>query len=171
MNIEQQNGANFSPEELREIIKSKRREKVIQLLEQNIFSHDKEEFYTSFRLSEHPRMLTQYTQAELSQIDTFKVPGFFIGFALKHINEVTEIISVHNNEPTILNIGSFILSAAIRNGGNALDHFGTEKLNQLYESMGFLEIYTEPYNPDYDKDGMLLERYGAVPVIYRVLKK
>jgi len=49
--------------------------------------------------------------------------------------------------------------------------FGSEKLNELYVSMGFIEIRREVYDPSYDPDGYFRARYGALPVIYRILPR
>lgn len=124
----------------------------------------------SLQQSAHPLMLSEYSLEELSEMDLYKVPRFSVGFGLKSAGSLTEIVAVHNNQFDVPNLGPAILLAAIRNGGNALDHFGSEKLNQLYDSLGFVVVRSEPYNPEYDPHGMFAAKYGQLPVIYRVLK-
>lgn len=145
------------------------RREVIHRLEVGDFSHDPLEFLDSLLLSHHLGMLTIYSVEELSYMYTCKVKGFNIGFALKPVGEHNEIVGIHNNEFDLHDLGHHIVTAAIRAGGNALDHFGSAKLNQLYEEVGFVEVSRVPYDPSYDPSGSFRAKYGELPVIYRVL--
>jgi hypothetical protein len=145
------------------------RSEVIKLIDSNSFICDPIDFYQSLNTSNHLLMLTMYSIEQLATMRLFKLHDFNIGFALKDFEDSCEIVAVHNNEAIIKNIGKKLIEAAIRNGGNTLDHFGSRKLNELYESMGFVEYAREPYNSDYDPDSEFQKRYGRLPVIYRKL--
>lgn len=138
-------------------------------LNNDIFVPNPIDFHDSFIQTAHPLMLTSYSIDEFSRMRTFKTPEFNIGFALKDHPDSCEIVAVHNNEKLIRNIGHLIIQAAIRHGGNALNHFGSDKLNSLYSSQGFMELYREPFDPQYDPEGLFEATYGRLPVIYRVL--
>ncbi|MDP4011452.1 MAG: hypothetical protein Q8P72_04465 [Candidatus Roizmanbacteria bacterium] len=138
-------------------------------IENDIFMHSPSEFHSSFIQTSHPLMLTSYSVNEFSGMKTYKTPEFNIGFALKDHSDCCEIVAVHNNEKLINNIGHLIVQAAIRHGGNSLNHFGSDKLNSLYGSLNFKEVHRELFNPQYDPEGLFELTYGQLPVIYRVL--
>ena len=147
--------------------RSSERRKVIGLIHSGAFFHNPKRFQASLSLSVYPEMLTPYTIEELAQMKLFQLQGYNIGFALKRTeDEFNEIVAVHNNSQ-IPNIGIPLLQAAVRAGGVYLNHFGTQKLNDLYESVGFVEIHREEYNPEFDPEELFAKRYGKLPVIYR----
>lgn len=146
-------------------------ERVVNDIDSDNFIHDPYLFSLSLAKSEHPDMLTPYNINELSQMRLFQVKGIHIGFALKlNDGEYCDIVAVHNNEPSIKGVGKILLQAAIRNGGRKLDHFGSQKLTDLYESMEFREVKREEFDPKYDPDGSLEKRYGRLPIIFRELQ-
>jgi len=145
------------------------RNAVISLIENNAFIYDPNVFLQSVARSQHPLMLTQYTLEQLRKMRTYTLPGLSIGYALKDGSQGCEIIGVHNNESVVKNIGRHLVLSAISNGGNCLDHFGSEKLNALYSELGFVEVRRDAFNPEYDPHGSFRNRYGELPVIYRQL--
>lgn len=147
------------------------RAQVLALLENDIFDRDPRAFHDSLVLSRHPLMLTMYSVEDFAQMQTFKVPAHNIGFALKKVADRLEIVAVHNNEVSVKDIGRALVEAAIRQGGNALDHFGSAKLNELYGSLGFVEVSRLEFDPTYDPEGKFASIYGPLPVIYRVLDR
>lgn len=129
-----------------------------------------EEFKTSLSKSKHKEMLSNYSIEELSKMKLYKVPGYNIGYALKPIEDGMDIVSVHNNEPSVRKIGIPLMKSAIKNGGTHLDHFDSKVLTNLYSSLGFVEYDRDEYNPKYDPDGSFKNKYGELAVIYRKLK-
>ena len=154
-----------------EVFPEATRTEIISRLEQDLYSKNPQEFLFSLKRSHHLGMLTLYSISELATMDICKVLGYNVGFAIKYVGEYHEIVGVHNNEFLIHGLGYHIVAAAIRAGGNALDHFGSPKLCELYDSLGFMEIRREPYDPNYDPAGTFRSKYGELPVIYRVLAK
>lgn len=148
-----------------------KRDEIITLIKNNQWEEQNpQEFYDSLKKSKHPLMLTDYSTSELSQMKLFKLKGYNIGFALKKFNgRYSEIVAVHNNEPSIKNIGDELMNAAIQNGGCYLDHFDGF-LSKLYSDTGFVEYKREPYNPKYDPKGIFKSKYGEQDVIFRVHK-
>lgn len=154
--------------------------KIIKLIESGKWDRDPKHFYESmWDNPKHPLMLTHYTVSDFKKMDTFKVPGYSIGFALKdhdgseeggsgHKGRV-EIVAVHNNSG-ISGVGPALVKAAIAEGGTVLDHFGGH-LDKVYEPMGFEKYKEDPYNAAYDEGGKFKAKYGELPVIYRRLKK
>lgn len=128
-----------------------------------------ESFLNSLMQSKHKEMLTVYSTSELSQMKLFKLPNYNIGYALKNNEHAphSEVVAVHNNEPSIKGIGEVLMQSAIRNGGCYLDHFDSEKLTNLYSSLGYEEIGRDEYNAEYDPDGDFKGKYGELAVIYR----
>lgn len=156
---------------INETLQENKRAEIIHRLEHGIYSKDPQEFLLSLMHSHHLGMLTLYSVSELSAMNIYKVLGYNVGFAIKDIGSHREIVGIHNNEFSVHNLGRHIMAAAILEGGNALDHFGSQKLCQLYESMGFIEIRREPYDASYDPYGTFRAKYGELPVIYRVLAR
>lgn len=154
--------AQFNPETIKRML-------ILHQLETQTFNPNPVDFKASMDLSHHPLMLTQYSVEDLRQLCLFKLKDFNIGFGLKDKGlGISEIVAVHNNEFDVSNLGTDIIRSAIKLGGNALDHFGSGKLNQLYSSMGFVEVRRVEYDPEYDPEGKFRNRYGRLPVIYRV---
>ena len=146
------------------------KEHVLQLLEENNLKTTPKEFIESIKQSKHKEMLSEYSIDELSKMELYKVPGYNIGYALKHTSDGVDIVSVHNNEPKIKGIGEDLIKSAIKNGGNMLDHFDVEPLNTIYSNMGFVEVNRYKYDPQYDIDGKFASKYDELDVIYRKLK-
>lgn len=147
------------------------RDEVLRLLDENNLKTTPIEFSKSLLNSKHAEMLTPYSISELTKMKLFKVPNYNIGYALKISEEGTNIVSVHNNEPNVKGIGKSIIKSAIRNGGDMLDHFETEKLNKLYSETGFVEYARDKYNPIYDEGSKFANKYGKIDIIYRKLNK
>jgi hypothetical protein len=157
--------------ELNENDDPNKRDIVLDLIKNNVFDNDPQNFYDSLNKSKHKQMLTDYSISDLSKMKLFKVVGYNIGFALKKFEDkgYSEIVAVHNNEPDVKNIGKELMNAAINNRGCYLDHFDGF-LSNLYEPMGFVEYKRDSYNPQYDKSGEFKQKYGEQDVIYRVHK-
>ena len=154
-------------------------EKIKALMKAGKWDRDAQHFFDSVAKTKHPRMLSHYSVDELKKMDTFKVPGYNIGFALKehdgtaqggsgHKGRV-EIVAVHNNTG-IPGLGDALMDAAKANGGKVLDHFAGF-LDKLYDRAGFEEYKRDPYDKQYDEGGYFAKEYGEQPVIYRRIKK
>lgn len=163
----------LAPKELLE------RKKVIMMIRAGKWDRNPAHFHASMQDSKHSAMLTHYTLDDLKKMDTYKVPGYNIGFALKdhegaeeggsgHSGRV-EIVAVHNNSD-VRYVGKELMKAAIKSGGTVLDHFDGY-LSKFYEEMGFESYKSDPYNPQYDAGSKFKKKYGEQPVIYRRLKK
>lgn len=153
------------------VVNTVERDEVINYINNNELNTTPLEFYNSVNKSKHIEMLTQYSIEELSKMRLFKVPGYNIGYALKDMPDGgIDIVSVHNNEPHINNIGEILMKSAINNGGNYLDHYDIPVLSNLYSKMGFVEYHKEKYNPKFDKEGKFRNKYGELDIIYRKLK-
>jgi len=127
-----------------------------------------ESFAKSLGLTKHKEMLTMYTVDELSHMKLFKLKGFNLGFALKEKDgKFQEIVALHNNEPSIKNIGEILMDAAIHLGGRFLDHFDSPKLTALYTKHNFQEYQRDSFNPEYDPEGKFRAKYGPLDVVYR----
>jgi len=158
---------------------SPEKDKVISLIKANKWDRDPQHFLDSLQKSKHPQMLTPYTIDQLKEMDTFKLPEYDIGFALKDHDGSeeggsgykgrVEIVAVHNNSP-VKGLGKYLVEASIKNGGKVLDHFDGY-LSQVYEPLGFEEYKRDAYNPEYDPEGSFKKNYGEQPVIYRRLRK
>lgn len=137
----------------------------------HLFSRDSKKFHASVGRTKHPLMLTPYTMEEYAQMRTYTVPFLCVGFALKQndINDI-DIVSVHNNEPHIHNIGIALVYAAIHFGGNCLNHFGSDKLEHIYGATPLLETARIAFDPMYDPQGEFERRYGRLDVVYRRLR-
>lgn len=151
-------------------IKVNKRDEVLHLLEINNLETTPIEFLNSINKSKHKDMLSDYTIDELSNMKLFKVPNYNIGYALKYTIDGIDIISVHNNEPEVRGIGDYLIKSAIRNGGNMLDHFDIEPLNNIYHNNNFIIYNIDKYDPKYDEGGKFARKYGELDVIYRKLK-
>jgi len=141
---------------------------VVALIKNDVYTSNPVEFYKSFKRAKHPKMLTPYTLDELKEMKTFKLKGYNIGFALKKFQNkgYSEIVAVHNAEPEVKGIGAVLMDSAIRLGGRYLDHFDGF-LSGLYSKAGFKEYKREPYNSDYDPNGVFKDQYGEADIIYR----
>jgi hypothetical protein len=151
------------------------RDKIAALIKADKWDRDAQAFYDSISSSTHHLALTPYTVKDYEKMDTYKLPGYDIGFALKdhdgseaggsgHKGRV-EIVAVHNNSG-IKGLGQEIMQAAIKHGGRVLDHFDGP-LSNIYGKAGFETYKEDPYNPDYDPNGSFRNRYGKMSVHYR----
>jgi hypothetical protein len=149
---------------------SKKRTDVINLINNNEFETTPDEFRKSLLMSKHKEMLSNYTVQELSQMKLFKLKNYNIGYALKQQKNGIDIVAVHNNEQDVKNIADFLIKSAIKNGGNMLDHFDIDILNNLYSSNGFIEYNRDEYDSTYDENGSFANKYGKLDIIYRKLQ-
>jgi len=169
-NLKQSNhlrNSNVFNQKLNEVDENMRKQ-VLDLIKNNQWeTPDANRFYESMKQSKHVLMLTDYTPAELSKMQLFKLKGFNIGFALKPFENSLEIVAVHNNEPEVKNIGDALVHSAVDNGGCYLDHFDGY-LSNLYKNMGFIEYKRDKFDPQYDQGGQFAKQYGQSDIIYRV---
>lgn len=144
------------------------RDKVILLIEDDQWDQSPDTFYQSYIQSRHPKMLTSYSLEDFSKMDTFKVPGYNIGFALKPFQDTEEyeVVAVHNNDSRVSKVGSYLAKAALSKKGYYLDHFDG-MLSDLYGSAGYKEYDRQPYDPQYDPDESFKNQYGTPDVVYR----
>lgn len=146
------------------------RSKVIAQIEQGDWEeHNPESFQKSLSTSNHPLMLTPYSNDELSKMKLFKVKGKNIGFALKKREDSTqsEIVAVHNNEPGVKNIGDHLIQSAVKHGGTHADYFDGP-LTDLYKRNRFITYKKEKFDPQYDEGGKFEAKYGKKDVHYVV---
>lgn len=151
-----------------------KREKVIEAIKNRRWSDNIQEFYNGLLSTEkYPEMLTPYSMEELSKFKIFKVENFNIGFALKENENSIEIVSLHNFEPEVENIGRFLMEAAIKEAHHVakdkeiiIDHYDGF-LSSFYESLGFVEYKRDKFDPQYDPDGEFEKKYGKSDIIYR----
>ena len=157
----------FSNENINE--NSNERDNVIALIKNNQWEkQDPSSFRNSLSKSKHILMLTDYTESELDSMKLFKLKGYNIGYALKNHegSPYSEIVAVHNNEPTITGIGNILMQSAINNGGCYLDHYDGF-LSDFYSSLGFEEYDRYEFDPQYDPDGEFEKKYGRQDIIFR----
>lgn len=151
------------------------RDVIIKMIESdNLWEiNNYEKFIASYMTSKRTGYLSKYTPNDFkeSKVTTFKLMGYNIGFALKPIPETNDvdIISVHNCTD-VHNIGDYLIEAAIRHGGNILDHFDGF-LSTFYEKHGFVEYARAKWNDEYAPDDWNYEKDGRPDVIMRRLKK
>lgn len=102
------------------------------------------EFNKSLKSGKRSEYLTDYTEADLANMNLYKIKGYNAGFALKLDGD---IVSVHNNTG-IRGLGEYLIRSAIRYGGNKLDHFDGF-LTGFYEKLGFKVVDSDDWNGDY----------------------
>lgn len=128
-------------------------------------------FIESMGKSDRLQYLTEYTEQQLQEhFHTYKVQGFDVGFAIKDDGTIT---SVHNNSGIKGGgIGSALIDAAKRMGGNQLDHFDdlNSYLSKLYESHGFEETDRIKWDDNYAPENWDYEKDKRPDVVYRKLK-
>lgn len=117
---------------------------ILARINNNEFDVNSSEFANSLNSGNKTEFLTPYTPNELGKMKTFKVKGFNAGFAIKSDGD---IVSVHNNSG-LPSVGSALIKAAIKNGGNKLDHFDGY-LTGFYSKLGFKVVGTDDWNDDY----------------------
>lgn len=132
-----------------------------------------EGFIDSIQKSTRLPFLSQYTPEDLKNmgVQTYQLRGYNIGYALKPDSDgYTDIISVHNNEPTIKGVGDALVDSAKANGGNKLDHYDGF-LSDLYSKHGFEEYDRYKWDDQYASKDWDYDRYGRPDVIMRRVKK
>lgn len=134
--------------------------------------NDYESFLQEIGKNKRSSFLTPYTVDEFKNagVQTFQVPGYEIGFALKPMPEGdNDIISVHNNT-NIHGIGDALIDSAKRLGGTTLDHFDGF-LSDFYNKKGFKEYDRWKWDDQYAPTDWDYEKYGKPDVILRRLQK
>lgn len=101
-------------------------------------------FIKSMNSGSRSEMLTPYGENDFGKMKTYKVNGYNAGFAIKNDGD---IVSVHNNSG-VAGIGSLLIKAAIKHGGNKLDHFDGF-LTGFYSKLGFKLVSSDEWNDDY----------------------
>lgn len=126
-----------------------------------ILTRDKSDFKAFF---------TPYTEHDLKShgVETFKLKGYEIGFALVPVEGGKDIVSVFNNEPEIKYIIDELLEYAISKGGTQLDHYDT-KLSDMYAKNGFVEYGRYKWDDRYMNQGWDKEKWGTPDVVLRKL--
>lgn len=124
-------------------------------------------FANDIEHSKYSEFLTHYTVDEMEKlnIQTFQVPGYEIGFALKKLPQGVDIVGVHNNTD-IKNVGEALIDSAIRLGGTHLDHFDGF-LSDFYSKKGFDEYERFDWDERYAPKNWDRERFGTPQVIMR----
>lgn len=140
---------------------------------ENWIRDDYDQFIESLNKSKRKCFLTMYTPEEFERdgVSTYQLRGFSIGYALKPMPDGNvDIISVHNNEPDVHNIGDLMLSLAKANGGTQLDHFDG-KLSDIYSRNGFEEYDRWKFNDEMAPGDWNYEKYGRPDIVLRRIKK
>lgn len=117
------------------------------------------------------QFLTPYKPQELadSNVQTFEVRGYDIGFGLKPMpNGGVDIICVHNNSG-VKGIGDALIDAAIKYGGTQLDHYDGY-LSNFYANKGFEETGRMKWNDEYAPAEWDYNKFKRPDVILRKLK-
>lgn len=131
-------------------------------------------FLKSLDKSTRKPFLSNYDVQSLinNHIQTFKLKGYDIGFALKKDDDdgLVDIISVHNNEPNIAHIGDALIEMAKKNGGNKLDHYDGF-LSNLYSKHGFKEYDRLKWDDQYANPNWDYAKYGRPDVVLRKLEQ
>jgi len=134
--------------------------------------NDYDSFIAEIGNNKRSAFLTPYTKEEFEETktQTFQVPGYEIGFALKpQPNGELDIVSVHNNTD-IKGVGEALIDSAIRLGGTTLDHFDGF-LSDFYSKKGFKEYERYKWNDEYAPENWDREQYGTPDVVLRRLNK
>ena len=155
------------------------RENVKSLINDNLAWEINEynSFLESISRSKRVEPLSKYTNDELVRlgIKTFKLMKYNIGFALKQTETDgethCEIISLHNNEDNVGDIGNLLLQFAITKGGDEINHYDGFG-NDFYERNGFSDIYwSMRFDDKFADPNWDYTRYGRPKIINRRLKK
>ena len=140
----------------------------------NWIVNDYDSFVDSLNKSNRSGFLTHYTAKDLYKkgATTYQLKGYNIGYALCPDPEDGEvdIISVHNNEPNVHNIGDLMLTLAKENGGTKLDHF-EGKLSDIYKRNGFKEYDRYQWDDQYAPKDWDYQRYGRPDVVMRKIDR
>ena len=155
-------------ENINEAVEGEGSEEVLDVIKDDSYSDDVNDFHKSLNKSKHSLMLTPYSKSELKTMKLFKLDGYDIGFALKKKDgKFQELVAVHNNTD-IKGVGGELVKSAIRMGAKYLDHFDGF-LTKFYKELGFKEISRDKYDAQYDNGGKFAEKYGKKDIIYRKL--
>ena len=134
--------------------------------------NDYESFIAEIGKNKRSSFLTPYTVEEFqnAKVQTFQVPGYEIGFALKPMPDGDmDIISVHNNTD-IHGVGEALIDSAKRLGGTTLDHFDGF-LSDFYAKKGFKEYGRWKWDDQYAPEDWDYEKLGRPDVVLRRLEK
>lgn len=131
------------------------RQAVVDAINSNNFDERAESFFESYRTNKHAEYLSAYSLADFRQMKTYKVNGYDAGFAIKSGGD---IVSVHNNTG-VGGLGKTLIDAAIRLGGDHLDHFDGF-LTKLYRDIGFTRVV----NVDTWNDAYAPANWKAEPI-------
>lgn len=139
-------------------------------IDDNWEKNNYEDFIESRNKSDFKSFFTPYTSHDLKLhgVETFKLKGYNIGFALVPVQGGKDIISVFNNEPEIKHIIDDLLEYAISKGGTQLDHYDT-KLSDMYQKNGFVEYGRYKWDDKYMNPGWDKEKWGEPDVVLRKL--
>ena len=118
--------------------------KIRELISNEEFDTDPNEFHKSYTASKRLEYLTPYSPDELSGMKTYKVRGYNAGFAVKSDGD---IVSVHNNTGSG-GLAPALIKSAIQHGGKKLDHFDGG-LTKLYRSLGFHVVNVVGWDDQY----------------------
>ena len=152
-----------------------RRDVLSKINNDNYIRNNYKQFADEVRRNKRSQYLTPYTAQDYikGNIQTYQVPGYEIGFALKPIgksekgNVLLDIISVHNNT-NIGGIGEALIDSAIRLGGTHLDHYDGF-LSDFYSKKGFEEYDRYPWDDQYMPSNWDKEKDGTPDVVMRRL--
>lgn len=145
--------------------------KQLMLIDSNWEKNNYREFLRCRDLSDYKAFFTPYTEHDLRihGVETFKLKGYNIGFALVPLsNGGKDIVSVFNNEVEVKYIIDELLEYAISKGGTQLDHYDT-KLSDMYAKNGFVEYDRYKWDDKYMNKGWDKEKWGEPDVVMRRL--
>lgn len=144
-------------------------QEIINKINNNDFEvNDVDNFLDSLHKSQYKEFLTDYQKQQLEDdYTTYKVSGYDAGFAIKSDGD---IVSVHNNTGIKGGgIGKALVQAAIRLGGNKLDHYAGF-LDKFYEDLGFKEYERYKWDDQYASKTWDYDKFGRPDVVLRKLK-
>ena len=145
--------------------------KALMQIDDNWEKNNYKDFIMCRDKSDFKAFFTPYTVKELREhgVETFKLKGYEIGFALVPLSDGgKDIVSVFNNEVEIKYIIDDLLEYAISKGGTNLDHYDT-KLSDMYARNGFVEYDRYKWNDKYMNPGWDKEKWGELDVVFRKL--
>ena len=138
------------------------RRKVIDMIKSGQFQkNNSEAFKNALYNSTKSEFLSEYTIQEFDEMQTYKLNGYDIGYAIKSDGD---IVSVFNNSG-IKKISKFLIQNAIENGGTKLDHFDGE-LSNIYSRLGFKEYMRYKWDDQYAPKNWNYAKYGKPDVIF-----
>jgi hypothetical protein len=124
-------------------------QEVVDLIQNDSFDiNNYSEFKKALNSGDKGEFLSDYTEDDYGKMTTYKVSGYNAGFAIKPDGD---IVSLYNNSGSS-GIGGELLKAAVKHGGNKMDHFDGF-LTGLYSKNGFVEVSREQWNDEYAPKG------------------